>query len=91
MGKIYLHRAKNRYSISDEVIVRATRVSNSSNQNIANLYKPTLYLLSIGVSKYKNSNYNLKVADKDAHAISQMFKSQEGKIYKRVVVKAAIE
>ncbi len=80
-------RAKNQYSISDEVIVRATKISNSSNQNIANIYKPTLYLLSIGVSQYKNSDYNLKVADKDAHAVSQMFKSQEGKIYKKVVVK----
>ena len=38
----------------------------------------SLYLLSIGVSKYQNSDYNLKVADKDAHAVSEMFKKQEG-------------
>jgi hypothetical protein len=78
-------RAKNRYSISDEIIVRATK--KGYNTNMANIYKPTLYLLSIGVSKYQNSDYNLKVADKDAHAVSEMFKKQEGQIYKKVVVK----
>ncbi len=78
-------RAKNSHAISDEIIVRVTKKSSSS--VVSNLYKPTLYLLSIGVSEYKNSNYNLKVAHKDAHAVAEMFKKQEGKIYKKVVVK----
>lgn len=32
--------------------------------------KPTLYLISIGVSKYLNNNYNLKYAAKDAQDLS---------------------
>jgi len=76
-------RVKNKNSISDEVIVRVNRVGYSNKD----IYKPTLYLLSIGVSKYKNSSYNLKVADRDAKAISEIFKSQKGKIYKDVIVK----
>ena len=75
-------RAKNRYAISDELLVSVNKTTNSQN-----IYKPTLYLLSIGISKYQNSSYNLEVADKDARSIAQMFKAQEGKIYKKVVVK----
>jgi WD40 repeat protein len=75
-------RAKNKYAISDEVIVNAYKKSSQKN-----IYKPTLYLLSIGVSRYKNSEYNLKVAHKDALAITKLFKKQKGKIYKDVVVK----
>jgi len=78
-------RAKNRNSISDEVVVNATK--EIDNSNIPNIYKPTLYLLTIGVSRYQNSDYNLKVADKDAKAIADIFKQQDGKIYKKVVVK----
>ena len=68
--------------MSDEALVFATRKSKDSS-----IYKPTLYLLSIGVSEYENHEYNLGVADKDALAITKMFKKQEGKIYKKVVTK----
>ncbi len=37
--------------------------------------KPTMYLVSIGVSKYANSNFNLKYAAKDALDISAYTKS----------------
>jgi len=90
-------RAKNKYVLSDEILVTVTRESHrdtaestDTKQTEANLYKPTLYLLSIGVSKYKNSDYNLEVADKDAKSIVEIFKKQEGKIFKKVVVKELI-
>jgi hypothetical protein len=35
--------------------------------------KPNLYLVSIGVSNYKQSNYNLTFADKDAKDIFQLY------------------
>ncbi len=75
-------KAKNSSAISDEVLVYATRTTKNRD-----IFKPTLYLLSIGVSKYENPQYNLGVADKDAIAMSKMFKKQEGKIYKEVIVK----
>lgn len=37
--------------------------------------KPELYVLSIGVSKYKDSRFNLQFADKDAKDISSVFSS----------------
>ncbi|WP_321779143.1 caspase family protein [Sulfurimonas sp.] len=78
-------KARNKFAMSDEVLVYATKTSKTKN-----IYKPTLYMLSIGVSKYKNPEYNLGVADKDAKAMAKMFKKQEGKIYKKVVVKTLI-
>jgi uncharacterized caspase-like protein len=78
-------RAKNRFAMSDAIVVNVTKTSNS-----ANIYKPTLYLLTIGVSDYANSDYNLDMADRDAKSIGEMFSKQEGKIYKRVVSKRLI-
>ncbi len=90
-------RAKNQYAVSDEILINVTRESHrgteessGTKQVEANLYKPTLYLLSIGVSKYKNSDYDLEVADKDAKSIVEIFKKQEGKIYKKVIIKQLI-
>jgi len=90
-------RAKNKHALSDALIVRATKtisdaLSRTSGKHQAiqgdsNRYKPTLYLLSIGVSDYQNDEYNLDVADKDAKSIVDMFQKQEGKIYKKVVTR----
>ena len=74
--------AKNEYALSDPITVKIERKVTKKN-----LYKPDLYLLSIGVSEYKNKSYNLGVADKDAQAISRLFKKQKGKVYNHVEVK----
>jgi WD40 repeat protein len=42
--------------------------------SIASAPKPNLFLVSIGVSKHQNQNYNLKYADKDARDIAEAFK-----------------
>ena len=76
-------RAKNRYAMSDELLVYVTK----KGKKIANIYKPNLYLLAVGVSNYKNPEYNLEFADKDAFGIAKVFKSQEGKIYNKVITK----
>ncbi len=93
-------RAKNQYALSDALLVHVTRTVSSNKraagtrqgseldkQSSESIYKPTLYLLSIGVSRYKNSTYNLEVADVDAQSIVKMFKKQEGKIYNKVVTR----
>lgn len=76
-------KAKNSSATSDALIINVIKKS-STPQNI---YKPTLYLLTIGVSKYANPDYNLGLADIDAKEIGKMFKNQEGRIYKKVVLK----
>ena len=52
--------------------------------SVKNLYKPDLYLLSIGVSQYQDPQYSLDYADKDAKGIASVLASQQGKLYNRV-------
>ena len=74
-------RAKNRYAWSDDVYIKAYY------QGEKLIYKPNLYILSIGVSKYKNPEYNLDVADKDARSFVRLFKNFQGTIYNKVITK----
>lgn len=48
------------------------------------IYKPDLYLLSIGVSKYKQSGYSLDYAHKDAEGIASVLNRQYGKLYGKI-------
>jgi WD40 repeat protein/uncharacterized caspase-like protein len=48
--------------------------------------KPDLYLISIGVSKYRDSRFDLNYASKDASDISQLF-SGDTSLYKNIFVK----
>lgn len=70
-------RAENESALSDPITVNVYK----SNQ-LKDIYKPDLYVLSIGVSQYQNSHYNLQYAHKDAKAIVDMFNKQ--KVYKNV-------
>ncbi|MEN7547877.1 caspase family protein [Rapidithrix thailandica] len=49
--------------------------------------KPNLYLLSIGVSQFKNSEYNLTYADADAKAVARMYQQQRGRLYNHIYTK----
>ena len=51
-----------------------------------NIYKPDLYVLSIGVSEYEDKGYGLDLdyAHVDAAAISDAFESQRGGLYRNV-------
>ena len=46
--------------------------------------KPNLWILSIGISQYEDSNLNLQYADNDAKAVAEMMKKQEGSLYAEV-------
>lgn len=52
--------------------------------------KPTLWVLSVGISHYKNSDLNLSYADHDALTISSLLKRQEGLIFKEVFTETLI-
>jgi len=75
--------AENRYAISPSAKIEVTKKANSH----TNIYKPTLYLLSIGVSRYKHKQNNLQYAHKDAHEISKAFQKQEGGLFAKVITK----
>ncbi len=44
----------------------------------------TLYVVSIGVSKFQNSEYDLNFAEADAESIADLFNAQKGKMYETV-------
>ncbi len=73
-------RAKNQYAMSQPLSVVVIKNS-PSNEDI---FKPTLYILGIGVKEYANSNYNLQYPDRDIKAIANLFQQQEGRLYKKV-------
>ena len=70
-------------------VVAANAYSTSAPQMIAvtcrmqDVRKPDLYVLAIGVSEYKNPQYNLKSAHADAEAIADALKQQQGKLFGR--------
>jgi WD40 repeat protein len=48
-------------------------------------YTPgNLYMVSIGISKFENPNYNLNFAEADANSMAELFQNQEGKMFKSV-------
>ena len=49
--------------------------------------KPKLYILAVGVSHYADSNFNLKLADKDASDFVKVMMGQKDLLYREVVVK----
>jgi len=51
------------------------------------IFKPTLYLLAIGVSKYANSELHLQFAAKDAIDFAQTLLRQQGLLYEKVELK----
>ncbi len=46
--------------------------------------RPDLYLLTIGVSEYQNTEYNLNYADNDAESITEIFEKLGTEVYKSI-------
>jgi uncharacterized caspase-like protein len=46
-----------------------------------------LYVLAVGVSQYRNPDYNLKFAAADAEAFAGLWKPMEGTLYRHVIVR----
>jgi WD40 repeat protein len=53
-------------------------------------YKPSLYTLAVGISKYAQKQHNLEFAHQDALDFTAVWKAQEGKFYNRVESKTLI-
>ncbi|MBL7873359.1 MAG: caspase family protein [Cyclobacteriaceae bacterium] len=47
--------------------------------------KPTLYLITVGINKYKNPKYNLNYAQADADAVEKSMKQSSSTIFKAIV------
>ena len=55
--------------------------------------KPDLYIITIGVSKYNDTRFNLNYAAKDAHDVSTLFSEEKNnyeKIYSKTLIDSAV-
>ncbi|MCP4622340.1 MAG: hypothetical protein GY850_02300, partial [bacterium] len=73
--------ASNDHSQSDPDTIQVTWIAEKKRNKELDIYKPSLYVLSIGVSKYENPQFDLDVADADAKAVAEMFQEQEGRLF----------
>ncbi|MFO7891274.1 MAG: caspase family protein [bacterium] len=69
--------AGNRFAASNPVYIHI------KSKNGESVYKPNLYVLSIGISEYKNMRYKLDYAASDAQSIVEIFKTQT-KLYQSI-------
>jgi WD40 repeat protein len=72
-------------TVSEERVLRLKQLETGIEK-----YKPNLYLLSVGVSNHTIPAYRLNFADKDASAISTMYESQKGLLFKNVFARTLI-
>ncbi len=77
--------AVNKNGVSTPAVLRLSWAGKAAVEDV--LFKPKLYVLAVGVSKYKNPDYNLGLEAKDATDFAAVFKKQKGKLYGDVVVK----
>ncbi|GAB5047364.1 caspase family protein [Thermodesulfovibrio sp. TK110] len=75
--------AENRYSASVPATIRLFWQGKKEEF----IVKPKLYILAIGVSRYKDESLRLKFASKDAEDFIKTMKTQKGRLYEDVVVK----
>jgi len=76
--------AENKFGFSDPSIVSLVWKGNTVSEDII---KPNLYLVSIGVSDYNDSQLKLQLAAKDARDFASSFNLQKGALYSNVITK----
>ncbi|MBI5552655.1 MAG: caspase family protein [Desulfobacterales bacterium] len=59
-------------------------------EGVEDWYKPNLYVLAVGVSRYAQPHLNLKYAHKDAQDFVQAVKAQEGGLYRKVTARLLV-
>jgi WD40 repeat protein len=79
--------AENRFTTSVPATVRVKWHDATAARPDAFVVKPKLYILAVGVSHYADSNFNLKLADKDASDFVKVMMGQKDLLYREVVVK----
>ena len=68
-------------------VTAATRPTISAAEAADAAFRPALYVLAVGISKYKNANIQLQFASKDASDFANIFKLQDKQLYRKVEVK----
>ena len=79
--------AENKNGVSVPAILRVTWAGSKPAVKDEVQYKPKLYVLAVGVSKYANPDFNLGLAAKDATDFAAVLQQQKGKLYGDVKVR----
>ena len=83
--------AENRNGMSVPAILRVfwaqPKLPSIASTAADDVLKPKLYMLVVGVSKYKNPQYDLEFAAKDARDFADVFMRQKGQLYRDVDVR----
>jgi hypothetical protein len=79
--------ARNNYGASEPLSFRVEREAAAGTRPTAGAPLGDLYILSIGISDYARADYKLGLAAKDANDFAQAMRAQEGRLYRRVIVK----
>ncbi len=79
--------AENRNGVSTPASLRVIWGGQQTAAEDESQFKPKLYVLAVGVSQYKNPEYNLGLAAKDATDFAAVFFKQKGKLYGDVQVR----
>ncbi len=79
--------AETPYATSDPSLVKLRWETPAKASTAAAAGPPTLYLLAVGVSNYKDKNITLTYPSKDAKDFAEAMSLQKGKLYRDVVVR----
>lgn len=87
--------AENRHGVSPEAVLRINRPKIAEQKEKPAIpvpasgpdFRPALYVLSIGISKYEDPSIRLAFAAKDATDLSNFLKAQAGGLYRKVSVR----
>jgi WD40 repeat protein len=79
--------AENKNGVSSPATVHLVWSGARNASAAADTYKPKLYVLAVGVSKYANANYDLGLASKDARDFADVLIKQKGALYEEVQVR----
>jgi uncharacterized caspase-like protein len=79
--------AENKNGVSTPAVLRVTWAGAKPAAQETEQYKPKLYVLAVGVSKYANPEFNLGLAAKDATDLAAVFQKQKGRLFADVQIK----
>jgi WD40 repeat protein len=82
---IIMAMIRDQYSTSMPITIEVVK------ESIDDIFKPTLYMLSIGVSKYQNREYDLKYASKDASDMVDLFSKQKNIIFRDIKMQKLVD
>lgn len=80
--------AENRFSASDPSTIRVRWKGEKKDEFI---FKPKLYILAVGVSKYQDKSLRLNFASKDALDFVEAMKRQKDKLYRDVMARVILD